>query len=99
MYDLLDKIGQSVPLKLFSATQVGLSATVKVAADKPSKQVTFRITYQNSCSLKCDDLDLKLREVLVVSGIEPKEPAGVCTRTPFRYERLDGCARLGEEVQ
>jgi hypothetical protein len=28
----------------------------------------------NSCSLKYDDVDLKLREMLVASGIEPREP-------------------------
>lgn len=75
IYDLLDKIGQSVPLRLYNVTQVELSATVKFAVDKRPKQVTFRITYPNSCSLKYDDLDLKLREMLVRSGIEPKEPA------------------------
>ena len=50
------------------------SATMKLAADKPQKQVTFRITYPNSCSLKYDDLDLRLRDMLTASGIEPKEP-------------------------
>jgi hypothetical protein len=33
-----------------------------------------RITYPNSCTLKYDDVDLKIREMLVASGIEPKEP-------------------------
>lgn len=75
IYDLLDKLCQSVSLNLYNVTQVELSATVKVAAEKPSKQVTFRITYPNSCSLKYDDLDLRLRGMLVDSGIEPKEPA------------------------
>jgi hypothetical protein len=75
IYDLLDKVGQCVPLKLFNVTQVELSATVNVAADKPSKQVTFRITHPNSCSLRYDDLGLKLRDMLTASGIEPKEPA------------------------
>lgn len=74
VYDLVDKVGQSVPLRLHDVTQVELSASVKVAVNKPLKQVTFRITYPNSCSLKYDDLDLRLREMLVASGIEPKEP-------------------------
>ena len=34
----------------------------------------MRITHPNSCSLKYDDVDLKLREMLVASGIEPREP-------------------------
>jgi len=37
--------------------------------------VSIRITYPNSCSLRYDDVDLKLREMLVASGIEPREPA------------------------
>jgi hypothetical protein len=75
IYDLLDKVGQSIALKLYTVSQVEVSASIKVAVDKPPKQVTFRITYPNSCSLKYDDLELKLREMLVASGIEPKEPA------------------------
>ena len=44
-------------------------------ATKPPKKVTIRITHPNSCSLKYDDLDLKLRDMLHASGIEPKAPA------------------------
>lgn len=43
--------------------------------DKPAKSVTIRITHPNSCSLKYDELDLKLRDMLEASGIEPREPA------------------------
>ena len=46
-----------------------------VDADKPAKSVTILITHPNSCSLKYDELDLKLRDMLEASGIEPKEPA------------------------
>jgi hypothetical protein len=74
VYDLLDRIGKSVPLHLYNVTQVELSASVKTDADKPSKAVTIRITHPNSCSLKYDELDLKLRDMLEASGIEPKEP-------------------------
>ena len=75
VYTLLDQIGQSVPLHLYNVTQVELAATVVVDADKPAKAVTIRITHPNSCSLKYDALDLKLRAMLEASGIEPKEPA------------------------
>ena len=44
-----------------------------VDADKPPKAVTIRIIHPNSCSY--DELDLKLRDMLKASGIEPKEPA------------------------
>jgi hypothetical protein len=75
VYDLLDKIGRSVPLHLYNVTQVELAASVIVDAEKPPKSVTIRITHPNSCSLKYDELDLKLRDMLEASGIEPKEPS------------------------
>jgi hypothetical protein len=73
VYDLLDQIGKSLPLHLYNVTQVELAASVTVDADK-LKSVTIRITHPNSCSLKYDELDLKLREMLEASGIEPKAP-------------------------
>ena len=82
VYTLLDKIGKSVPLHLYNITQVELAASVVVDADKPAKSVTIRITHPNSCSLKYDELDLKLRDMLEASGIEPKEPAEVETPEP-----------------
>jgi hypothetical protein len=75
VYTLLDEIGKAVPLHLYNVTQVELAASVMVDADKPAKTVTIRITYPNSCSLKYDELGLKLRDMLEASGIEPKEPA------------------------
>lgn len=77
VYDLLEKIGQSTPLRLYNVTQVEIVASVVTDADKPPKTVTIRITHPNSCSLKYDQLDLKLRDMLEASGIEPKEPAEV----------------------
>ena len=55
-------------------TQVELAALVAMKADEKPKSVTVRITHPNSCSLKYDDVDLKLRKMLVDSGIEPREP-------------------------
>lgn len=74
IYDLLDKVGRSVPLRLYYVTQVELTAKVAMKADEKPKSVTVSITYPNSCSLKYDDVDLKLRRMLVDSGIEPREP-------------------------
>jgi len=74
VYDLLDQIGKAIPLNMYSITQVELSASVIVDPNKPAKQTSFRITYPNSCSLKYDELGLKLRNMLALSGIEPKEP-------------------------
>jgi hypothetical protein len=75
VYVLLDKIGKSIPLHLYNITQVELAASVVVDVDKPAKSVTIRITHPNSCSLKYDEMDLKLRDMLEASGIEPKDPA------------------------
>ena len=77
VYLLLDKIGKGIPLHLYNVTQVELAASVVVDADKPAKLVTIRITHPNSCSLKYDELDLRLRGMLEASGIEPKEPTDV----------------------
>lgn len=55
-------------------TLVELAALVEVKPYEKPKSVTVRITYPNSCSLKYEDVDLRLREMLVDSGIEPREP-------------------------
>jgi hypothetical protein len=74
VYTLLDTIGKAVPLHLYNVTQVELAASVVVDPDKPAKSITIRIGHPNSCSLKYDEVDLKLRDMLEASGIEPKEP-------------------------
>ena len=77
VHELLAQVGQSVPLHLYNVTQVELAATVFVAEGKPSKTVNIRITHPNSCSLKYDEIDLNLRQMLEASGIEPRAPAPV----------------------
>jgi hypothetical protein len=74
IYDLLDKVGRSVPLRRYNVTQVELAAKVVLKADGKPKSVTVSITHPNSCSLKYDDMDLRLRKMLVDSGIELREP-------------------------
>jgi len=74
VYDLLDQIGGAITLNMYNLTQVELSASVVMDSNKPAKQITFRVTHPNSCSLKYDELGLKLRNMLALSGIEPKEP-------------------------
>lgn len=74
IYTLLDQVGRSIPLRLWNVTQAELAASVIAGPNNFPKSVTIRITHPNSCSLKYDDLDLKLREMLVASGIEPREP-------------------------
>jgi len=74
VYDLLNQMGKTIPLYLYTLTQAELAVSVTVDPDKPSKRMTVRITYPNSCSLKYDELGIKLRTMLESSGIEPKEP-------------------------
>ncbi len=74
VYALLDQVGKTISLNMYNLTQADLAVSVVVDPDKPAKRVTIRITYPNSCSLKYDKLGLKLRAMLVSSGIEPKEP-------------------------
>jgi hypothetical protein len=74
VYALLDQVGKSVPLNIYDLTQVELAAWVATETKKRSKRVTFSISYPNSCSLKYDEIGLKLRDMLAASGIEPKEP-------------------------
>ena len=73
VYDLLDQVRKTMPLTMYSITQVEIAASIMVSADKPAKLVTIRITHPNSCSLKYDELGLKLRDMLEASGIEPKD--------------------------
>ena len=71
---LLEKISRSTSISQYHVTQVELVASVAGEADQSAKFVTIRMTHPNSCSLKYDDVDLKLRDMLEASGIEPKEP-------------------------
>jgi hypothetical protein len=73
VYDLLDKLSASLPSHEYYVTQVGITAQVKPTPTAAAKTVSFNITYPNSCSLKYDEIGLKLRAMLETSGIEPKE--------------------------
>ncbi|AOV18742.1 hypothetical protein BJI67_15990 (plasmid) [Acidihalobacter aeolianus] len=77
VYDLLDKLGKSLPMHLYNVSQVEIAASVVTDSDKPAKTVAIRLTYPNSCSLKYDEVGIKLREMLEASGVEPKEPTEV----------------------
>lgn len=81
VYNLLDQVRKSLPLNLYNVTQVELMAVVEVDVDKPPKRFPIRITYPNSCSLKYDEIGLKLRDMLEASGIEPKEPESIEAET------------------
>jgi hypothetical protein len=74
VHELLEQVGESVPLHLYNVTQVDLQATV-LAGEGKIRNVSIRITHPNTCSLKHEDMDQKLRQMLVASGIEPRPPA------------------------
>jgi hypothetical protein len=74
IYDLLEQIKKSIQLNMYNLTQVELTASVVVDAAKPAKRITIRITHPNSCSLKYDEIGLRLRDMLQASGIEPRGP-------------------------
>ena len=74
IYDLLEQIKKSIQLHLYNLTQAELTASVAVDEGKTAKRINIRITYPNSCSLKYDEIGLKLRDMLQASGIEPRGP-------------------------
>ncbi len=71
---LLEKLEPSLASHEYYINQVGITAAVRLDAQTTAKTVTFQVTCPNSCSLKYDEIGLKLRAMLEASGIEPKEP-------------------------
>lgn len=82
IYGLMDTLGRAVPLHLYDVTQVELGVLVSEVAGARPRRVTVRITHPQSCSLKYDERDLKLRAMLVDSGLEPREPEQPVARSP-----------------
>ena len=79
VYKLLDRIQTAMPMAQYSVTQVDLAVRVEAEVGRPPKTVKISISHPNSCSLKYDALDLKLRDMLSDSGIEPREIAELPT--------------------
>ena len=76
VYDLLEQVAPAMPFNLYRVSAVELAAWIATDGEKPATQVPIRIAHPNSCSLKYDERDLKLRAMLEASGIELKEPSG-----------------------
>lgn len=72
VYELRDKLCQSIPLSQMTITQVGILVTFTPdpATGRTSTR-SFDITWPNSCSLKHDGKDAIIRKMLIASGIEP----------------------------
>jgi hypothetical protein len=68
VYDLLD----TLKLPDYFVTQVTIKVVFESVRNAKAKTKTVNITYPNSCALNYDGNDLKIRQMLVQSGLEPK---------------------------
>ncbi len=68
VYTLLNELN----LPPYHVTQLGIKVTFEAVGGARAKTRTFRITYPNSCALNHDGNDLKIRQVLASSGLEPQ---------------------------
>lgn len=75
VHDLLDRLTKNAGNLQYGIGQVGIK--VKFRQNPKARRAgtrTFDVTWPNSCSLKNEGRDLRIREMLVLSGIEPKKP-------------------------
>lgn len=68
VYELLEELNPPA----FFVTQTRVKVIFESAFGRRAKTRTFNITYPNSCALGHDGDDLKIREILEKSGIEPQ---------------------------
>lgn len=73
VFDLLDKITRVIPLSQVTVTLVGIRVTFtnNPHSNRPRRK-TFEVASPCSCSLKHSERDLKIRKMLIDSGIEPR---------------------------
>ncbi len=57
-------------------SQLSVKVTFEPDGDRRPRTRTFNISYPNSCALNNDGMDLKIRQMLADSGIEPREEGG-----------------------
>lgn len=67
VYDLLTELD----LPPYYISQIGVKVLFSANGAKRQQTRRFNITYPNSCALNYDGNDLKIREMLAASGIEP----------------------------
>ena len=70
LYDLIEQTGRTFPLEQWNVTQAEIVVRLAATDDKPPRRETFTVGWPNSCSLKYDEIGLKLRAMLVASKIE-----------------------------
>lgn len=88
VYKLLDKLAPALPSHEYFVNQVGITAMVRLTPTAPPKAVPFQVSFPNSCSLKHDEVGMKLRAMLEASGIEPREPEGEAAETPTESQAV-----------
>ncbi|MDP1766072.1 MAG: hypothetical protein Q8K83_04130 [Methylotenera sp.] len=72
IYELRDKLCQTIPLSQMTITQVGIVVTYMPEPETGRVGTrSFDINWPNSCSLKLDGKDAIVRKMLMASGIEP----------------------------
>lgn len=72
VYQLRGKLFKGIPASQLTITQVGIQVTFTPEDGKRTRTKSFEINWPNSCTLKHDDKDAIIRQMLVDSGIEPK---------------------------
>ncbi|MGE4348684.1 MAG: hypothetical protein AB7D28_02830 [Candidatus Berkiella sp.] len=68
VFRLLDRLN----LPPYDVTQLSLKVTFEPVGGAKAKSKRVNITYPNSCALNHDGNDLKIRQMLARSGLEPK---------------------------
>jgi hypothetical protein len=63
---------EQLKLPAYYVSQVTLKVTFEAIGNKRAKTRTVNITHPNSCALNHDGNDLKIRQMLASSGLEPK---------------------------
>ncbi len=72
VYTLLEKL----KLPAYYVSQVTLKVIFEAKGNQRAKTRTVNITHPNSCALNHDGNDLKIRQMLAKSGLEPKAVSG-----------------------
>ena len=67
VHHLSDKLN----LPPYDVSQIRLKVVFESLGNRRPRTKTFNITYPNSCALHYDGSDLKIREMLTRSGLEP----------------------------
>ena len=75
VYEMLDNLKKFYPADGMVVTQVGIVVTFAPSASRSKpKTRSFDISWPNSCSLRHDDNDKIIRQMLVASGLEALPP-------------------------